>query len=305
MVKTRIVMIVGMLLVALFIAGAQAGPFDQIVIFGDSLSDNGNLVFFDEQPEPDPAIYWEGRFSNGPVWIEYLAGPEGLDAPLKNWAFGGAETSGVVPPGLLEQVLLHVLDENPPFSPNTLFVIWIGGNDYLNSDRDAPYVVENIEAAMDDLVEYGARHLLVLNMPDLGAIPDNLDTPEAAAATAFTHDFNAQLGNMLDRFSSLNPAVAVYEFDIYGLSVAVAADPEAFGFVNATAPSPNFVVPNEFDDAGHVFWDEKHPTTAMHAIVADQALAALNEQIDGSQDSTVGGSNGSSTCFIRTAGWGI
>ena len=41
-----------------------------LVVFGDSLSDNGNLFDLTGFPQP-PA--WEGRSSNGPVYAEQLA----------------------------------------------------------------------------------------------------------------------------------------------------------------------------------------------------------------------------------------
>jgi len=286
---------------ALWATAGWAAPFDAIVVFGDSLSDNGNLVFFEGQPEPDPAIYFMGRFSNGPVWVEYLAAPERLNAPLTDRALGGAQTDGLTPPGLIEQVVAHVALANLPLSPDTLFIIWIGGNDFLNGDGDSQGAVNNINDAMQRLAAAGARHLLVLNLPDLGAIPNTLGTPRALLGTAFTLNFNAQLAAMLDQFSVTFPAVALYEFDVFALFNAVRGNPGAFGFINVTTPSPNFVVPDNFDGAGHVFWDERHPTTAMHALLAQRVFEALNQQTvqpgGGVQEESDSGS-----CFIGTIG---
>jgi len=302
MARVRIIVLLSLLFPALCATDAYAAPFDEIVVFGDSLSDNGNLVFFEGQPAPDPDLYWQGRLSNGPVWVEYLAGSDLLDAPLKNRAFGGAETRSLIPPGLVEQLILHALDDDPPFSPDTLFIVWIGGNDYLNSDRLAQDVVNDIESVLNDLARFGARHLLVLNLPDLGVIPENINSPDAAPATAFTLEYNAALGSMLDRFSTAHPAVALYEFDAYGLSLAVANNPAAFGFLDATQPSPNFEEAGNFDGGGSVFWDDKHPTTQMHALLADRVYASLNEQMAGPGEAE---SAGSSSCFIGASRWGI
>jgi phospholipase/lecithinase/hemolysin len=79
-----------LLLIGPFASNGFAASFDEIVIFGDSLSDNGNLVFIENQPEPDPELYYQGRFYNGPVWVEYLADPQHLNAPLTDRAIGGA-----------------------------------------------------------------------------------------------------------------------------------------------------------------------------------------------------------------------
>ena len=60
-------------LTTLATAGAD---FDELYIFGDSLSDPGNLFDLSGGTIP-PLPYFQGRFSNGPVWSDYLA--EDLD----------------------------------------------------------------------------------------------------------------------------------------------------------------------------------------------------------------------------------
>src|SRR5215469_11181185 len=66
-----------------------------LVVFGDSLSDNGNLF---EQFGISLPFAWEGRFSNGPVYAEQLA--QLLGAQLDDHAFAGAEASDLSPPVL-------------------------------------------------------------------------------------------------------------------------------------------------------------------------------------------------------------
>src|SRR5580698_7941700 len=68
---------------------AFASSFSSVVVYGDSLSDNGNLYSLIGYPPPP---YYNGRFSNGPVAAEQLA--TALGAPLFDFAVGGA-TSGV------------------------------------------------------------------------------------------------------------------------------------------------------------------------------------------------------------------
>jgi hypothetical protein len=70
-----------------------------LVVFGDSLSDNGNLFDLIGFPQP-PA--WEGRFSNGPVYTEQLA--SFLHMRLDDRAFGGAEASDLSPPLIVNPV---------------------------------------------------------------------------------------------------------------------------------------------------------------------------------------------------------
>ncbi len=75
---------------------ASAASFSKLYVFGDSLSDAGNVfnattalnelppipgVVFPPVLPPDPP-YFQGRNSNGPVWVEYLA--EDLNLSLTN-----------------------------------------------------------------------------------------------------------------------------------------------------------------------------------------------------------------------------
>jgi phospholipase/lecithinase/hemolysin len=281
-----------------------AEPFDEIVMFGDSLSDNGNLILINDQPMPDPELYYQGRFSNGPVWVEYLSDSERLNVSLNNRAFGGAKTDGVAPPGLIAQVIEYITVTDFSLSPDTLFIIWIGGNDCLYGDRNHQTSVANIKEAIQQLAGGGAMHILVLNLPDLGTIPKELDTPGAVEATEFSVNFNADLANMLDEYSVRYPGISLYEFDVYSFFMKVLKDPEAFGFTNVTDPSPNFTVPNDFDGAGHAFWDDIHPTTSMHTLIADQVFDNLNTQLPvNGEDGSEGGAAAESSCFIRSMGW--
>ncbi len=274
---------------------AFAGPFGGVVVFGDSLSDNGNLLLVEGQPKPDPELYYQGRLSNGPVWVEYLTDPQHLDTVLHDRALGGAKSDGLIPPGLIEQVTAFIALDGPPLSANTLFVIWIGGNDFLNGDGDFKATVDNIEDAMQRLVDAGAVHLLLMNLPDLGAIPDTLGTPEAPAASAFTENVNADIARLLDGFSTQEPHVNFYEFDVAAQFAAIRDDPAAYGLVNVNEPSPNFAIPDNFDGAGHAFWDEIHPTTQVHALIADRVYADFKAQPPPEEDDS-----SITSCFVET-----
>jgi phospholipase/lecithinase/hemolysin len=76
-------------------------------------------------------------------------------------------------------------------------------------------------------------------------------------------------------------------FDVHDWVARVLADPGAFGFsYGLTAgPAAGCLFPplscpdltGEFDTAGQgrFFWDELHPTTQVHRLLADEAFAAL------------------------------
>lgn len=85
---------------------ADADEFGALFAFGDSLTDTGNLFALSAGNEPPAPPYFDGRFSNGPVWIESFAPRLDLDIDFGmpfagNFAIGGAFTdaNGVAGPG--------------------------------------------------------------------------------------------------------------------------------------------------------------------------------------------------------------
>src|ERR1700751_2615864 len=89
-------------LVACSIAAHAAGrSFDAIYVFGDSYSDVGNISIATGGAIPGP-LYYNGRFSNGPIWVDHIAGIYGLTltpslAGGTDYAVGGAEVTAPVP----------------------------------------------------------------------------------------------------------------------------------------------------------------------------------------------------------------
>src|SRR5271170_856297 len=77
------------------VAARAASPsYDNLYVFGDSYCDVGNIFAVTGGAEP-AAPYYNGRFSNGPIWLDHVAGFLGV--PLKpslasgtDYAFGGA-----------------------------------------------------------------------------------------------------------------------------------------------------------------------------------------------------------------------
>ncbi len=92
------------------------------------------------------APYYKGRFSNGPIWLDHVAGF--LRVPLKasflggtDYAFGGAWVTAPQPipggfiPSVLQQVELYVSQHGGKADPNALSIIEGGGNDILGTTR--------------------------------------------------------------------------------------------------------------------------------------------------------------------------
>jgi cholinesterase len=259
-------------------ACAVAGPFTSIVVYGDSLSDNGNLYSLTSYP---PWPYYAGRFSNGPVAIEHLASI--WNAALIDHAVAGATTgignigdagtptltNGL--PGITATFQSTQGTLNP--RPDQFFIVWGGTNDFISPSAGDSMpadviarAVTNLSTVALTLEALGAQHILVIGMPDLGLTPHfrSQGALAAAQATALTDAFNTALRSNL-------PAGVMY-YDAAGLLRAMISNPAAYGLSNVTDPcitstsicsSPNI----------YLFWDDMHPTTAAHAALANSIAA--------------------------------
>lgn len=136
-------------------------PFDNIYVFGDSACDTGNLFKLSEYTDPDPKYYWKGRFSNGPMWPDYLQAQYNLK--VKNFAYGGAVIStynyvnleGV--PDFADQISEYLKKGNqfPPNSGRSLTLLQFVGNDLVNRSVTAQKAVNDFELMLQWLIDIG------------------------------------------------------------------------------------------------------------------------------------------------------
>lgn len=191
------------LLVAAF--AVNASDYSNVYVFGDSLSDNGNLHAL--APEQ---TYGE-RFTNGPVAVEVVAGALGFaltpsyhlagGTSGNNFAIAGAKAvdedgDEATPDINLPTQVNAFLQINGGVAPSdALYIVLIGGNDIRAAreiragavfagtaeerqairqaaNQSLKTAVESEIAQIQKLVASGAQHILVSNAPDIGAIPE-------------------------------------------------------------------------------------------------------------------------------------
>ncbi len=288
-------------------AAAEETPdlgFEGIVVFGDSLSDTGNfhtitLDLYDAGYPPWP--YYEGRFSNGPVWIESFAPLLGLesdpDFDTSYWdnpyladnfatggAFSGAGDMWGSSLGLLSQIGLYGSTLRG-FAPDDLAVVWAGANDYLFGGISDPGTVGgNISNGIVALNDLGAQHLLVMNMPSLGNTPLLNSTEASDPFNQLSAVHNQILEGSVGGLRADLDAEIIY-VDVETALNAVLANGARFGFTNTTGScigadkkltglcglNPDFSVNAD----GFVFFDAIHPTAQAHELLAEFAYATL------------------------------
>src|SRR5262245_41014917 len=131
---------------ALTFASSANAQYNGLYVFGDSLSDNGNISLaigagLTGVPQtvtgntyiPSAPYFPSGVFSNGPVWVNTFAAGLGLSASPSLiggniYAFGGAQTSGGVSPSLTLQTGMFLAGHGGVAPGDALYVLEGGGN---------------------------------------------------------------------------------------------------------------------------------------------------------------------------------
>lgn len=307
MLFRRLLMLVLFCLATPFLA---AQSYTSILVFGDSLSDTGNVAHLTQSQDgvriPSPSFgYTDGRFTDGTdtfpaahnhsgVWVEQLAASlaakPAVTASLDggtNYAYGfaytGTGTSKLSFPSPITftvqvdnigQQVTDYLTAHPAVAAGTLVVVWGGANDIINatSAADITAAVTNEMGAIQRLIAAGATDVLVVNLPPIGAVPrfngsTMTSTPFDQASAAFNSGLAAGLAGL-----PASSTVHIFPLDIFTLFNTVIAAPVTYNLVNVTGKSQLDLTVNP---DMYFFWDDLHPTTEVHHIIAQAALAAI------------------------------
>lgn len=213
--KLKITTLVSMLITAFAVS---ANDYSEVYVFGDSLSDTGNL---EQLQNTAPA-----RFSNGLVAVEVVADAYGINITNSrhllgqtfgnNFAIAGAKaidedgdesTPDINLPTQVNAFLQRVAGVAPS---DALYIVMIGGND-IRAAREArsaavfaatpeerqaarqaandilKAAVESEQAQIEKLIAAGATNIIVGNAPDIGAIPETDLIAAGLAANATTN----------------------------------------------------------------------------------------------------------------------
>lgn len=291
------------------LAGSAAAQslYSSVTIFGDSLSDPGNIPKFFGFNYP-PAPYYKNQFSNGPIYAYYLDGLLGISTPFQDYAIGGAKTGAGNIGGLpgnpkiglpnagIDGELTYYQQNHPTPGSRDLFIVWGGANDYfdvlptlssvgLSGNALRAYLagptgpvtmtVDNLMTDIRRLAQIGVKNFVVPNLPDLGDTPDyngNPTTKTEGSILADTHNQRlaqalGQLQQQLHVNITIVDAGAVFK-DLVG-------NPPKYGLSNITDQcklNPACVA----NHLNYLFWDGVHPTGQVQHEVAELFFSSLD-----------------------------
>ena len=281
----------------------QAQPtlrsYSSYYFFGDSLTDNGNLFFYTGQP---PAPYFNGRFSNGPTYAEYLkpgvAAVSTTASTVKTnlvFAFAGATAVGSTPvPASIPVQLAMFQGRAITPTANDIFFVLAGANDILNTIANPATQTPNAVAAAANaasvsvantarsLATAGAKNIVVMNLPNIAQTPrftTGSGAPAASLAETGSLAFNTSIrANLLA--TNMPADVNVTIVDLQSLLSTIIQNPATFGFTVTNQDVVDILLaggnPGSID--GYVFWDSIHPTTRTSAILANVITEIINPE---------------------------
>ena len=283
----------------LFLYGCSATEktsytISDLYIFGDSLSDTGNAKTATSGVFPD-RNYYEGRFSDGPNYADQLA--QDLNTPLKpsrsfgsNYAYGGTRSLEIN-----AQVFNYKENAEGIAKEGAYYIVWAGANDLMqiialqpeDPNDEITKSVGHIENAIRTLAGMGATKILVPNQPNMAKLPRFKKLAEnASELQSLTESFNTTLDEMLDKLLTDDNIITI-KSDIFDLFNTVLTNPNDYGLSDIETPcyskSEIFIeLTGEeeicSDSASYFFWDEVHPGTTVHTIIANEFHTALTAE---------------------------
>ena len=312
------------LLAALLLTSSPAfsATYSAVYVFGDSLSDRGNLAeAYYKTNAPNPPSDHDS-FTNGPVAAQVLAQTYGLNAdpslfvtgfkdvyglfggasyvPGTNYAVAGATAAAAPMPGgipganLPQQVGAFGAYVSLKADQNALYVVFTGGNDVRNAAKagtGAPAVSAGVNAeltALQTLQSDGARKFLVVNVPDVGNIPEfQVANPsKAAIATTYSQQYDTELASGLAAATNVT-GTTIVQFDLYQYAnrIQAAANAGLLPITNTTdycytntplsAATTAACGSNAANIGQLYFWDAIHPTGYVQGLWGQAFAEAL------------------------------
>ncbi len=290
----------------------------RIVVLGDSLSEEGKAVKFLKKlrhpvtgaalhglaklagcPIPNRFLqlglkpYWNGMFSNGPLWPHYLSAF--LDnIAIDNYSFGGA-TTGARKCRLhhLQKMIQKHLKKNSRSShlESNLYVIWVGANNYFFADgpkassdnaseraKAVAKAMDEIETAVELLLSKGARYLLIPTIPNPKVSPkwefeetrsfENMKEEWARSAELHNKELKKRVAQLSTKWE-LNISIFDVDQALQENSHMLGDDPSIMWRDHIESTEHNVAQQSGFFDA-------VHPTTKLHCEFAQHLIKHLH-----------------------------
>ncbi len=296
-------------------APTKADQFSSLIVFGDSASDPGNFFALTGGATPQSPPYFQGRFTNGPVWAELLPGMLGPMNNVQNFAYGSAQTgtSGIVngvsqPIGILgPRQVGQFLSTTGTVPSGGLVIVEGGSNDYFAQvtpgmsasalQTVVNATVANIDTAITQLAAAGGKVFLVNGVAHIGLIPQVQSAPAFVASLEQAAALNNQ--TLVPNLDALRArlGVRIIYLDVMRFGDDLRARPAAYGLSDLTGSclTPNTNTPSglcgttlvngTLPSSGLLYFDGGgHSTEQVQILLAQFAVATISATLDAPRD---------------------
>ncbi|KAJ8663841.1 hypothetical protein O0I10_000115 [Lichtheimia ornata] len=258
-------------LCSIFWGLASASGVKNLVVFGDSYADVGNLQ----------------RLSNGPFWSEDLA--VGWNASLYSFAFDGAVCDNALfndtsdddaLPSIVDQIEMYYNQQLNLEPSETVYAFWVGLNDiergFQSKGTEFPWgdIISCISHQMRNIRKvFSSNRFLVLNVPPVELMPYFAGSDMEDTRSNIVSKFNELLSKDVVSLNKHHRALEMDLVDVNALISDMVGNPEDFGFKNATSAYWDVCQGQCTDDMDtYVWWDSIHLTGGAHRAIANSIL---------------------------------
>ncbi len=297
-----IFLISALLLLLIETIPASAQSFGNLSFWGDSSTDNGNVLALLLKSIPglvpsDVPSITNGRLTNGPNWADYVASAfgRGNEASLRggaDYAFGGAlmgQGAALVPELPFEFYVPNVgsvIDEytaqGGAFSADEVVFLFAGHNDALKIATtgelaDPAAVAADLKNNLQKLYDSGARQFVVPTLVAVEYAPDIFPNDPTLIVATWVAAYQAEMEKAIAEFKAEHPDSVVIVPDIGAMTRKIIANPGKYGFTNVTGTGFDEATGQARPDADNYLWWDVHASTKAQRLFAQEVLGSMGD----------------------------
>lgn len=291
-----LVVTAGLAVMATAGAATTMNGYTSVWMFGDSLSDPGNFSKEIGGAIPPSPPYYQGKFSNGPVWADKITDDfTAAGRPSGNFAygFGTAVRNDDVAlgrprqiPDVPDQIELFKTKRLADIGDRPIGAIWAGANDIFNAapggtaKQAGRAAAKSVARNAMVLADLGFKDVAIFNLPDLSKTPSyKLFQPALASeAAAGAAAFNSTIARRINKLEA--KGLNVVSYDMASLFDDLIANPTDYGVQNAMIPcvfpeAAGGSVCSPEEALALAFFDSVHPNSVIHGRIGDIVAADI------------------------------
>lgn len=259
-----------------------------LVVFGDAYSDQGNYVPEHAKLCSDEAAPQtnkdDGDYAHK-LWSEYLADKFNVSVASSTLGGNNYARADALTDDLEGQVQQYLARHGQQADPDALYVVWAGTRDFfykiVHKHDDPPQVlidgVEESLEAVSALASHGARHIVLVGLPDLSVLPLVGFGGDDARAKAhqFSEAWNVLSKRSVGYLKNSFPNAQLYYWDPVPFFSKIGDSPSSYGFPDKIG---------SFDNKGsfwcrrrqtkspdiYLFFNSMLPTSHFHWVIAEE-----------------------------------